>query len=479
MLSSNRRLGIALTVALDALLVNLAFALAYWMRYQAQLFLPVEPQFFSPFRRHVPLAALLTVVALATYAMGGLYRQRRGRRWLDEMGIVVNGTMTSIVLLISVTFLATYLVSTLVYSRLMFIEAAALIVLFLGSARLIRLVARTQLRRRGVGVSRALIVGAGEIGRAVLSTIVGNPGLGYVATGFVDDNPERANIDIGRFKALGGLNKLPELLSSLSIDEVIVTLPWSEHNRMARVVKQCERANVTVRIVPDMFQLSLSRVDMDSLGGIPVLRLREPSLRRGTLVTKRLLDLILTPLILVGSSVLLCAIAVAIKIDSRGPIIYRQRRVGRDGREFDILKFRSMVEDAEAHQAELAALNEADGPLFKIRDDPRLTRVGRWIRRTSLDELPQLFNVLRGEMSLVGPRPGTPEEVVQYQPWHRRRLDVYPGMTGMWQVKGRSDVPFDEMCLLDIYYIENWSLLLDLRILAQTVPHVLFGNGAY
>jgi exopolysaccharide biosynthesis polyprenyl glycosylphosphotransferase len=248
---------------------------------------------------------------------------------------------------------------------------------------------------------------------------------------------------------------------------------------MTRIVDQCERENVTVRIVPDMFQLSLSRVDVDSLGGIPVLRLREPSLRRGTLLTKRVLDLLITPLLILLGSVFLGLIALAVKLDSPGPVIYRQRRVGKDGREFDMLKFRSMIKDADQRLEELRDLNEADGPLFKMRDDPRLTRVGRWIRRTSFDELPQLINVLRGEMSLVGPRPGTPDEVAEYRPWHRRRLEVFPGMTGMWQVRGRSDVPFDEMCLLDIYYIENWSLLLDLRILVQTLPHVLFGNGAY
>lgn len=476
---SNQRLNTTLSVALDVILINVAFALAYWLRYRLQLFLPVEAAFFAPFSRYVPMAALLTVVALIAYHVGGLYQPRRGRRWLDETGIILNGTAITILLVISATFLSTYLVPSVVYSRLMFLEATALIIAFLSGARLAQRSVRAQLRRRGIGVSRALIVGAGEVARGVMSTIVGDPALGYTVAGFVDDDSQEGRTDIGRFRALGGLDRIPEILREEGIDEVIVTLPWSHHERMTFIVSECDRAGVTIRIVPDMLQLSLSRVDVDSLGGIPVLRLREPSLRRGTLVTKRVMDLILTPVLLVLGSVFFALIALAIKLDSPGPVIYRQRRVGKNGREFDIFKFRSMVVGADSQLAQLRALNEADGPLFKIRDDPRVTRVGRWIRRTSMDELPQLLNVLRGEMSLVGPRPGTPEEVAEYQAWHKRRLEVYPGITGMWQVRGRSDVPFDEMCLLDLYYIENWSLLLDLRILAQTLPHVFFGNGAY
>jgi len=172
-------------------------------------------------------------------------------------------------------------------------------------------------------------------------------------------------------------------------------------------------------------------------------------------------------------------IALAIRLDSPGPVLFRQTRVGRGGRPFTLYKFRSMVAEAEMARASLAELNQADGPLFKIKDDPRCTRVGRILRRFSLDELPQFYNVLRGEMSLVGPRPALPEEVAQYQDWHKKRLEVTPGLTGLWQVRGRSELTFDEMMLLDIYYAENWSLGLDLRILLETIPKVLTGQGAY
>jgi exopolysaccharide biosynthesis polyprenyl glycosylphosphotransferase len=231
--------------------------------------------------------------------------------------------------------------------------------------------------------------------------------------------------------------------------------------------------------VPDIFQQRLRQLDMDSLGGIPVIGLQQTQISQGALIVKRAIDIVGSIILLILVAPLMLVVILAIRIDSPGPAVFRHRRVGRSGQEFRIYKFRSMIQGAEELQSELEPLNEADGPLFKIRDDPRLTRVGRFLRRTSIDELPQLFNILRGEMSLVGPRPGTPEEVEKYEPWQRERLSIWPGLTGLWQVSGRSNVPFAEMCQLDIYYIENWSLSLDLRILLRTIPYVIFRHGAY
>ena len=197
------------------------------------------------------------------------------------------------------------------------------------------------------------------------------------------------------------------------------------------------------------------------------------------LFVKRALDVIAATILLTVGLPLGALIALAVRINSPGPILYSQTRIGRNGHPFNIFKFRSMTADADAQLDEMAELNEASGPLFKMRDDPRRTAVGRILRRFSLDEVPNLINVLRGEMSLVGPRPNVPDEVAQYKDWHRRRLSVSPGMTGLWQVSGRSDLTFDEMVLLDIYYAENWSLTLDLGILLRTIPKVLGGEGAY
>jgi len=210
-----------------------------------------------------------------------------------------------------------------------------------------------------------------------------------------------------------------------------------------------------------------------------VIGLREPTIGVWQRAFKRSLDLIVALAGLVLLSPLFLLIGLAIKLDSPGPVLFTQPRVGRGGREFTIHKFRSMRQGAEEEKEELADLNETNGPIFKIRDDPRLTRVGRVLRRWSLDELPQLYNVLRGEMSLVGPRPPTRAEVAKYEDWHLKRLAVRAGMTGLWQVSGRSELPFDEMVLLDIYYVENWSPALDAKILLRTVPKWLSGKGAY
>jgi exopolysaccharide biosynthesis polyprenyl glycosylphosphotransferase len=333
--------------------------------------------------------------------------------------------------------------------------------------------------RRGIGVDRLLIVGAGEVGRRLMRNIVAQPELGYQVIGFVDDDPDKNKTDIGRFKALGGIDNLPRVVQEKAIDEVIVTLPWMHHRKILGIMRQCEREQVRARIVPDLFQLALSRVDIEDLGGIPIIGVKEVSITGWNLAFKRASDIVLSLAALILLSPLTLLISVAIKLDSPGPILFKQVRVGKGGRRFVFHKFRSMRQGAEGERRQLAARDEVMGATFKIRHDPRCTRVGRFLRRTSLDELPQFYNVLRGEMSLVGPRPAIPSEVEQYQEWHRRRLEVPPGITGLWQVSGRSQLTFDEMCLLDIYYLENWSPLLDLKIALKTIPAVLAGRGAY
>ncbi|MCZ7543728.1 MAG: sugar transferase [Anaerolineae bacterium] len=314
----------------------------------------------------------------------------------------------------------------------------------------------------------------------MIQTIVARPELGYKAVGFVDDDPEKCQTDMGRVRALGRIRDVPALLDQQPVDLVIIALPWRDYPTILNVVRACAVRNVPARVVPDLFQLSLSQMQLEMLDGVPLLGIGvERTLPRSSRIAKRALDLVLVLIAAPFLIPLMGLIALAIRLDTPGPTFYRQKRVGQDGRPFEIIKFRSMVSDADRQRDVLLAHNEATGPLFKIKNDPRVTRVGRWLRRFSLDELPQVINIARGEMSLVGPRPGLPDEVAQYEPWQRQRLDAPPGLTGLWQVSGRSDVTFEEMCLLDIYYIERWSLGMDLRILARTVPRVLLGNGAY
>lgn len=475
MRSQQRRLALLAKVLLDIALINLAFGLAYWMRYDRQWIRPVDEANDVPYNAFLPISLALTAILLWAFKMSGVYERRRGQSWFDEVYRLLSGTATGIVTMMVLYFLS----PSRFYSRLIFLYAAVLIVFFLGLARLGERELRRYRRRQGLGMERVLIVGAGEAGRTVMRHIIAQPSMGYQVVGFVDDDPQAGHADIGPLKALGPVQNLPRLVRELAVDEVVIALEWTSHRKIMEVVAQCEREQVPYRIVPDLFQLSLTRVDIDEISGIPAIGVKEAPLRGWNLTMKRAIDVAVALLGLVLLSPLLFLVALFIKLFSPGPVLFAQERLGRNGRPFTIYKFRSMKPGAEKEQEELARQSEAAGPIFKMRDDPRFTRLGRFLRRTSLDELPQLYNVLGGDMSLVGPRPPTMGEYAHYEDWHRRRLEAHPGMTGLWQVSGRSDLSFEEMVLLDIYYIENWSLGLDFRILLRTIPAVILGNGAY
>jgi len=278
---------------------------------------------------------------------------------------------------------------------------------------------------------------------------------------------------------LGTLDDLGMVIRSMQIDEVIIALPSYLHQQSIRSVRLCERLGTSFKLVPDLYELSLSRIDMEAIEGMHLIGIKQVSINSLQGFVTRVVDIIVALLILIiGFPIWLC-IALAIAISSPGGILYKQTRIGFAGRPFKVYKFRSMYKNADARLADLMALNEAQGPLFKIKDDPRITLIGRFLRHTSFDEIPQLFNVIIGEMSLVGPRPALPHEVAQYDELQRERLTVKPGMTGLWQIRGRSDISFDEGVLMDLYYIENWSLRLYFQTLLRTIPVVIFGRGAY
>ena len=470
-----RVLSIA-TAVTDVLLINLALALAYWLRYNLQWFATVDTAYRVSYQAFVPISIGLTVLLLVIYKLNGVYDQPRGATWFGEVYRIVAGTAIGIILAV---FGIVFFFRPFLYSRLVFFYAGVLIPALLMMSRVVRRMVRDRLRRKGLGVDRVLVVGGGEVGRAVMRNTVAEETLGYHVVGFVDDDPEKGSTDIGRFKAWGETANLPRLVKELAVDEVIITLPWMYHRKIVSIIAQCEREKVRVRIVPDIFQMTLSHLHIEDLAGIPMIGIQERSIKGGHLVLKRAMDIVLSSLLLILLFPLFLVIAVAIKLDTPGPVILRQIRVGKGERLFTCFKFRSMCENAEVEKTQLLERNEANGVWFKMRDDPRVTRVGRLLRRLSMDELPQFLNVLMGHMSMVGPRPAVPAEVQHYQPWHRRRLEVAPGVTGLWQVSGRSNLSFDEAVLLDLYYIENWSLLLDMQLLLRTLPKVVTGEGAY
>lgn len=463
------------TALADMLSVNLAFALAYWVRYELEWIKPVAEAHYVPYQLYLPFSWILTIILMSTYFVQKLYDYERKKSLFDELTTIFTGTATGVLILVAIFFFY----RPFFYSRLLLIYAFAFTVGLLSMMRFTRNFVLKLLRKKGIGVTRVLIVGAGDIGRKVMRNILAQPHLGYKIVGFVDDNPEKGHGYIGRFKGLGELDKIPQIVQEEGVDEVIITLPWMYHRKILGIMEQCERYNVKAKIVPDLFQMSLSQIEVDDLSGLPLISVRPLAFRRWEQFIKRAMDLVIASVALVVFAPLMLIIALAIKLDSPGPVLFKQVRVGKGDKKFVMYKFRSMRGGAEEEQEQLKELSEVDGPIFKIKNDPRCTRVGKVIRRLSLDELPQLYNVLKGEMSIVGPRPPLPSEVAQYKEWHKRRLAVSPGMTGLWQVSGRSLLSFDEMVLLDLYYIENWSPLLDLKILLRTIPKVIISEGAY
>jgi exopolysaccharide biosynthesis polyprenyl glycosylphosphotransferase len=470
----NKRPVRHITIISDLVLMNLAFAFAYVVRYRFEWLL--EATSYEPYESYVGQQILLTLLLAGAFAQNKVWTRRRGEAWIDEMSRISYATAAGIALMMAFTFFF----RPLAFSRLLLVWALIFIILFIGLSRLVRRWLLHLLYQRGKFVDRALLVGSGEAGRGVIRTLLARPDLGFQPVGYLNDASEENNIGSGRVPYLGSFSDLDCVLQQHpDLHTVFIALPGEMHQQILDLLRLCQRRGVRAQVVPDLLQLSLNRVEFNNMAGIPVLGVRNVSLSRTSLLLKRLLDLTIVTLGGIPALVIMGLVALAIKLDSPGPVIYSGVRVGPNGRLFRMYKFRSMVDGADAQKEQLTHLNEADGPIFKMKDDPRLTRVGRFIRRTSLDELPQLYNVLLGNMSLVGPRPPLPEEVACYKPWHRQRLAVIGGITGLWQVSGRSDLSFDELCLLDIYYIENWSLMLDIRILLQTVPHSLFGRGAY
>lgn len=460
----------------DAVLGFLAFFLAYIARYELEIFLPLERGNFAPFEPYIPYAIIYVIWLSMTYRGNGLYKPVRGRSYIEEVYSIINGVTNAIVITLALSFF----LQPQVFSRLMLVFVAVLTVVLLALARVFQRVLEARLRAKGIGVQRVLIVGAGEVGQAVLRTMLARKELGYLPVGYLDDDPDRGSVDLGRLRGLGDLSNLAQAIEQEAVDLVVITLKWTHHARILEMVRTCQRHRADVRVVPDVFQLNMRQVQVENLDGIPLLGLNgHAPLRGGSRFAKRAIDV---ALIVLASPVLVplfALVALAIKLEDGGDVFYTQERVGENGRRFRMVKFRSMIPDADQYRQELIESQQLDPRHPKLADDPRITRVGRFLRRTSIDELPNLFNVLRGQMSLVGPRPPTPDEVELYEPWHMQRLQVMPGITGLWQVSGRSEVPFEEMCLLDIYYIENWSIRLDAQILMRTVPRVLLRHGAY
>jgi exopolysaccharide biosynthesis polyprenyl glycosylphosphotransferase len=456
----------ALLMAADALLaVVLLVGLSYW-RYGADW--AVE------WRKIVPIPEGLLILYAGGWvlalALNGLYRPRARWSIRREAMDVLRATLALALATLSVLFVFKAIdVSRLFLLYLFPIQAALTVAIRVG----LRLVMERR-RRQGKNLRYVLVLGAGPRGQAFARKLEDHRELGLRVAGFLDSS---STFELAEhWELLGALANLEEVLHSRVIDEVAICLPFSQWNLIDAIARLCEEEGKIVRIPMDVLDRAVAAGRMEELDGTPVFSLVSGPDRALALGTKRAVDLVVAMAGIVVLAPLLLGIALAIRLDDGGRVLFRQRRVGLHGRPFDLVKFRSMSPEAERRRAELEHLNEVRGPIFKITNDPRITKVGRFLRRTSLDELPQLLNVLRGEMSLVGPRPPLPSEVEGYDLWHRRRLSMKPGITGLWQVRDRHAADFDTWVAADLEYIDRWSLWLDMKILFKTIPAALDGR---
>ena len=337
---------------------------------------------------------------------------------------------------------------------------------------------RSVMRRRfleGVQTRNVMIVGVGRVAHALRSHLEALRHMGFRFKGFIAIDPDDA--ESGNADVVGNMTNCVDLARSFFVDEIYFSTP-ADRNVVMGLVEEARAAGIDVRVVPDLYDGLAWNAPVEYIGQFPTIPLHRRDFPRGAFLIKRVVDIVVATLAMLLLGPVVAVIAILIRTDSPGKVIYRADRIGRKGRAFQCLKFRTMVSDADRRKEDLEHRNERDGVLFKISNDPRVTKVGRWLRKYSLDELPQFYNVLKGDMSLVGPRPPIASEVAQYDLSHLRRLDVLPGMTGLWQVEARQDPSFDSYISLDTAYVENWTLLLDLRILARTVGVVLSGTGS-
>jgi Undecaprenyl-phosphate glucose phosphotransferase len=469
MLRRYGRLLVAFYVLSDALLSIAAFGLAYLMRFSSGL-IPVT-RGYPPFEQYVAVMPYVAILVPLAYYFQGVYRLRRGRSRVDDFFLVFIGTVVAVILGVVTTLyvdayhaspeeqaVGAYQVSRVVWALFLVINVA----LTFGLRELVREILERRWKA-GLGLKRILIAGAGDLGRVVAEKILQHGELGYQVIGFVDDRAGGDHLGYRGLPLLGRLDDAPDIIRQEHIDHLYVALPLDEHVKMLDLIENTSREMVDVKVVPDLVQFLALRARLEDLDGVPIINIHDVPLQGLNSVIKRTIDLAIS-----GVGALLLAIpcgiiAFAIKYSSPGPVFYRQERMGLDGRPFWVYKFRSMREDAE----------DVTGPIWAREDDPRCTPVGRFLRHFDLDELPQIWNVLKGDMSVVGPRPERPFFVDQFKhrfPQYMLRHKVKAGITGWAQVNGwRGNTSLEKRIEFDLYYIENWSVSLDLKIMWMTL----------
>jgi exopolysaccharide biosynthesis polyprenyl glycosylphosphotransferase len=458
------------SIVLDATLIFIALVIATYARPYLSI-IPyiahIPPAFQIPLALYLLFPLLWVLILLFT----SVYDGRRNLRFWKELTSLTIGSILAAIALAGTLYLTYRGVS-----RFLFLTSVAMAYLLILSWRLLVRVGYNFGYIKSVQGRNVLIIGAGELGRELEKQVVAYQALGLNLIGFLDDDltKQETYSDI-----LGETQNAPSIVIEQEVDDAVFALPPRAYEQTFQLVAKMQTLPVKIWVIPDFFKLSLNKIEFSEFAGLPMLDLRAPALTDYQRLVKRVFDLLLTILFLPINLVLMGLISIAIKLEGPGEIIFRQNRVGENGRIFEMLKFRTMIPGAEELKEEVGMVNSRGDLVYKSLDDPRVTRIGRFLRRTSLDELPQMINILKGEMSLVGPRPELPYLVDEYQPWQYKRFAVPQGLTGWWQVNGRADKPMHLHTEDDLYYIENYSVFLDLLILIKTIGAVIKGQGAF
>jgi len=478
MLKQQARLVARIVYLADLALTSGAFFAAFFIR---DVVLPwIAPQHFptglfpiSEYLKVYPFVLVIWSVLLFSYHS---YHSHRTIPLTKETLTILRVVAVGNLLLATLA----YLLPLRQLSRVWFVLFAALSTVLLVAGKILLRVLARYVRTKGLNYRTVLLVGTGRRALDVARMIVNHKYWGYKILGFVSDGHRLPN-GWARYRIFGAVPDLKKILEQTRvepIDEIVFAVTRKKLDEMKQIFLMCEELGIRTRVAMNFFQNRVARMEVEEIEGIPFLTFTTTPSDETELAFKRALDVAVSMLILTLTAPVLLIAALAIRMTSPGSIVFKQERIGLNGRIFTLYKFRTMIEDAHERRGEVTHLNEMTGPVFKAKDDPRVTAVGRWLRKFSLDEIPQLWNVLKGDMSLVGPRPPIPEEVASYHRWHRRRLSMKPGLTCLWQISGRNQVDFDRWMQMDLQYIDNWSPSLDLKILLRTIPAVLSGRGA-
>jgi exopolysaccharide biosynthesis polyprenyl glycosylphosphotransferase len=467
--------GIFLLVS-DVIFLTLAFYLSYFLRFKTGELAEVNKTYLVE-QHYVFYSVIFIAISILVFFLFNLYDRDKIYRGSGYYSRLIKTVFINIIIIM----LAGYVFEQFTFSRkwLLILIPFSIILIFIGRL-FIELVTQKLMRKYGV-IPRTVIIGIGENANRIEDSLNKYSHEGNVILGHVDKKQrvQKGDEYTKNLVILGYLDDIKQVIYKNNIQRVIISSPEFKYFEILEILENLKGLDITVLIFPGFFEFSLRRLSVREIGGVPLMQVSNIGFFGYNLFLKNMIDYILGIILFIFFVPIYLIVGIMIKLDSRGPVFFGQKRMTKDCKVFYMYKFRTMFIEAEEKLKDLLQYSEVDGPIFKMKNDPRITRVGRFLRRFSIDELPQIINVLKGELSLVGPRPPLPSEVEKYNEWEMKRMNVKQGITGLWQISGRSDLSFEEMSRLDLYYIQNWSIEMDIKIILKTPFAVLFGKGAY